>query len=338
VASHRRRPKPASRTRVTVLTATAAAAVALASQVANADPKPSKDQVKSQVEDLYKQAEQATERYDAAQEQQSTLQKQVGDLQNQVAREQAQMNKLADQFGLFASAMYRSGAIDPSMQLFLSSNPSDYLEKASALQQISSTQAAALRQMEQEKRVLDQERAEATAKLAQLDNTRKELERQKRDVQSKLAKAQALLNSLSAQDRQAIENAGSVSNPSLGNVVAASGRAAAALAAAQTRIGAAYVFGDNGPHYFDCSGLTQWAYAQAGISLPRTSYAQEDVGAHLTLSQLQPGDLVIMNGGEHVGLYAGHNYILHAPHTGADVRYESLSDGYLSFDFGVRVG
>lgn len=338
MASHRRRPKPASRKRVTVLTATAAAAVALASQVANADPKPSKDQVKSQVDDLYNQAEQATERYDAAQEQQSTLQKEVDDLQNQAAREQAQLNKLADQFGLFARAEYRSGGIPPSMQLFLSSNPSDYLEKASVLQQISSTQAAALQQMEQEKLVLNQQRAEATAELAQLDNTRKELEQQKRDVQGKLAKAQALLNSLSPQQRQTIENGNSVSNPNLGNAVAASGRAAAALAAGETRIGDPYVFGDNGPNLFDCSGFTQWAYAQAGISLPRTSYEQENVGPHLSMGQLQPGDLVIMNGGEHVGLYAGHNYILHAPHTGASVRYESLSDGYLTFDFGVRVG
>ncbi|MCQ4081579.1 NlpC/P60 family protein [Streptomyces sp. RB6PN25] len=336
MASHRR-PKPASRTRVTVLTATAAAAVALASQAANADPKPTESQVKSQVEDLYNQAEAATQKYDAAQEQQSTLQKQVDDLQNQVAREQAQMNKLADQFGSFASAQYRAGGIDPSMQLFLSSNPDDYLEKASDLQQMSSSQAAALQQMEQEKRVLDQERAEAATKLAQLDTTRQELQQQKQDIQAKLARAQSLLNSLTAQERQAIENAGSVSNPNLGSSVAASGRAAAALAAGETRIGDPYVYGATGPSSFDCSGFTQWAYAQAGISLPRTSYDQENVGPHLTMDQLEPGDLVIMNGGEHVGLYAGNGYILHAPHTGAAVRYESLSDGYVTFDFGVRV-
>jgi cell wall-associated NlpC family hydrolase len=321
-----------------VLTATAAAAVALASQAANADPKPSKDQVKAQVDGLYKQAEDATNKYDAAQEQQSTLQKQVEDLQNQVAREQAHMNALADQFGSFASAQYRSGGIDPSMQLFLSSNPGDYLEKASELQQMSSTQAATLQQMEQEKRVLDQERAEASAKLAQLDNTRKELEQQKQAVQAKLSKAQDLLNSLSAQERQAVQNAGSVSNPNLGRAVAASGRAAAALSAGQTRIGDPYVFGATGPSSFDCSGFVMWAYAQAGVSLPRTSYEQANVGPHLSMGELQPGDIVIMNGGEHVGLYAGNGILLHAPHTGAVVRYESLSDGFLSFDYGVRVG
>ncbi|MBV9022231.1 MAG: C40 family peptidase [Streptomycetaceae bacterium] len=203
---------------------------------------------------------------------------------------------------------------------------------------MSDTQAAAIQQMEQEKRVLDQERAEATVKLAQLDNTRKELAQQKQDIQGKLAKAQALLNSLTSQDRQAIQNAGSISNPDLGHFVAASSRAAAALAAGETRIGDPYVFGASGPHSFDCSGFTQWAYAQAGVSLPRTSQEQESAGTHLSMSELEPGDLVIMNGGDHVGLYAGRGYILHAPHTGANVRYESLRDGYLSFDFGVRVG
>src|SRR2546421_365599 len=236
-----------------MLTATAAAAVALASQAANADPKPTKDQVKSQVEELYQQAEDATNKYDAAQEQQSALQKQVDALQNQMAREQARMNKLADQFGLFASAQYRTGGIDPSMQLFLSSSPNDYLEKASALQQMSSTQAAA------------------------------------------------------------------------------------ALAAGKTRIGDPYVFGATGPSSFDCSGFVMWSYAQAGISLPRTSYEQADAGPHVSMSELQPGDIVVMNGGEHVGLYAGNGYILHAPHTGSTVRYEALSAGYLSFDYRVRV-
>jgi cell wall-associated NlpC family hydrolase len=341
VASHRR-PRSASLARATVLTATAAAVVALAAQAASADPKPSKDQVKSQVDDLYNQAEQATEKYDAAQEQQSTLQNQVNSLQNQAAREQEKVNTLAEQFGEFASAEYRTGGIDPSLQLFLSSNPGDYLEKATDLQQVSSAQAAAIQQMEQEKRILDQERAEAAGKLAQLDDTRKELGQQKQDIQGKLAKAQALLNSLTSQERQAIQNAGSLTNPNLGSSVAASARAAVALAAGKTRIGDAYIFGTEGPNTFDCSGFTMWAYAQAGIHLPRTSYEQANAGTHLSMGQLKPGDLVIMNGGEHVGLFAGYSggqpTILHAPHTGSSVRYESLSDGYLSFDYGVRVG
>ncbi len=334
MASHRR-PKPVSRTRVTVLTATAAAAVALSSQGANAAPKPTVKDVKAQVDDLNHQAEAATQQYDGAKERQQKLQTQVNDLENKVAREQASLNKLADGFGTMASAQYRTGGIDPTVQLFLSSNPSDYLDKATMLDQLSGNQAQELKQIETQKRILDQERSEATAKLSQLSSARKELAQKKKDVQGKLAKAQHLLNSISPAARFSIENGGALNDPYLGGATAASARAAAALSAGEQKIGAPYIYGNTGPTSFDCSGFVMWAYAQAGVSLPRTSQEQENVGPHLSASQLRPGDLVIFYGGDHVGLYAGNGVVLHAPHTGANVRYEKMSD--MPFDFGVRV-
>jgi peptidoglycan DL-endopeptidase CwlO len=324
VGSHRR-AKPASRARVTVLTATAAAAVAMSAQVANADPKPSVSDVKAQVDSLNSQAEQATQQYDGAQEQQSQLQQQVSDLQNKVAGEQANLNKMIDNLGSLAASQYRDGGIDPSLQLFLSSNPDDYLQKASTLEQLTGMQTAELQQIQQQERLLDQQRQEASAKLAQLDNIRQELAQKKQDVQSKLAQAQNLLNSLSAQQQAQVEGGG-VSNPDLGNEQASSSQAAAALAAAETRIGLPYVWGATGPSSFDCSGLTSWAYAQAGISIPRTSQEQVDAGQQVPVSELRPGDLVIFfSDAHHVGLYAGNGMVLHAPHPGADVRFESIS-------------
>ncbi|MGW8329335.1 hypothetical protein ACWGLE_15675, partial [Streptomyces sp. NPDC055897] len=93
MGSHRR-PKPASRTRVTVLSATAAAVVALTSQAAQADPKPTKDEVKSKVDKLYDEAEQATEAANGAKEKQGRLEKQIGQIQDRVARGQQELNTL----------------------------------------------------------------------------------------------------------------------------------------------------------------------------------------------------------------------------------------------------
>ncbi|MEU7042362.1 NlpC/P60 family protein [Streptomyces varsoviensis] len=349
MASHRR-PKQASRTRVTVLTATAAAAVALTSQAAHADPKPDKKEVKAKVDALYEQAEQATEKFNGAKEKQDKLEKQVSTQQDKVARGQEELNKLRDSLGSMATAQYRSGGIDPAVQLLLSSDPDTYLDKASTLDQLSTKQADALKQIREKQRTLKQERQEATDKLADLANTRKTLEEKKKEVQGKLADAQHLLNTLTAKEKEELqkqENAGSSSDSranrsgsgshaDLGNDVPDSQRAAAALAAAKTKLGTPYVWGATGPNSFDCSGLTSWAYAQANIHLDRTSQAQANNGQHLTRSQLKPGDLVLFNSGlTHIGLYAGNGQVLHAPHTGAVVRYESMDN--MPFQFGVRV-
>ncbi|MFF3912458.1 NlpC/P60 family protein [Streptomyces sp. NPDC001852] len=344
MASHRR-PKQQSRARVTVLTTAAAAAVVLSANAANAAPsqKLTKDQVKAKVDELYQQAEQATEKYDGAQAKQQKLQKEISTIQDNVARGQQDLNKLRDGLGSLATSQYRSGGIDPSVQLFLSSNPNDFLDKASTLDQLSAQQVDALKKIQDKQRELAQERAEATQKLKDLSATRAQLAQNKKDVQGKLADAQKLLNSLTAKEKadlaaqQARADRSSSSRVNLGNSTPASGRAGAAFAAAQSVIGSPYVYGASGPSSFDCSGLTSWAYAQAGVSIPRTSQEQATIGTRISsINDLQVGDLVFFYGDiHHVGLYAGNGQVLHAPHTGAVVRYEAISD--MPFQFGVRV-
>lgn len=89
-----------------------------------------------------------------------------------------------------------------------------------------------------------------------------------------------------------------------------------------------YVWGGTSPSGFDCSGLTQYCYAQAGYSIPRTTYAQIDQIAALgqltyNLSDLQPGDLLFPHSG-HVGIYCGGGMMIHAPYTGRTVSYDSV--------------
>ncbi|WP_330457311.1 NlpC/P60 family protein [Streptomyces sp. NBC_00820] len=343
MASHRR-PKKPSRTRVTVLTTAAAAAVALSANAANAAPseKLSKDQVKSKVDELYQQAEQATEKLDGAKEKQHKLQKEISTIQDNVARGQQDLNALRDGLGSMATAQYRSGGIDPSVQLFLSSNPDDYLDKASTLDQLSSQQVESLQKVQDKQRELAQQRAEATEKLKDLAATRAELGKKKDEVKGKLAEAQRILNTLTAKEKaklaeeQERASRSSTARVDLGDTPAASNRAAAAFRAAQSQINKPYSYGTAGMATFDCSGLTSWAYGQANVSIPRTSEAQAQLGPHLSMSQLQVGDLVFFYGDlHHVGLYAGNGQVLHAPHTGAVVRYEAM--GNMPFQFGVRV-
>jgi len=94
------------------------------------------------------------------------------------------------------------------------------------------------------------------------------------------------------------------------------------LDAAKTRVGSPYVWGATGPNSFDCSGLTSWAYKEAGISIPRTSQAQIGGGTPVAKSDLQPGDIVAFySGATHVGIYAGNGQVVHAPYSGTTVSY-----------------
>jgi cell wall-associated NlpC family hydrolase len=96
---------------------------------------------------------------------------------------------------------------------------------------------------------------------------------------------------------------------------------ASALTAALGKLGAPYRWGAKGPNAFDCSGLIQWAFKNAGVDLPRTSRAQSRVGAPVAKSDLRPGDLVFFYSPvSHAGIYAGGGRIVHASTSGKPVK------------------
>jgi cell wall-associated NlpC family hydrolase len=101
-------------------------------------------------------------------------------------------------------------------------------------------------------------------------------------------------------------------------------------------LGTPYVWGGASPSGFDCSGFVMYVYAQVGISLPHSSYAQYGYGSPVSMSQLQAGDLVFFDGLGHVGIYVGGGTFIHAPHTGDVVKYSSLSGWYASTFVGGR--
>ncbi len=89
-------------------------------------------------------------------------------------------------------------------------------------------------------------------------------------------------------------------------------------------VGKPYVWGGNGPYAFDCSGLMVYLARQRGIALPRTSQAQAASGRPIGRGELLPGDLVLMNGGGHVGMYIGGGQIVHALNPAQGVQVMNL--------------
>ena len=99
---------------------------------------------------------------------------------------------------------------------------------------------------------------------------------------------------------------------------------------AKSKLGTPYRWGATGPNAFDCSGFTQWVYRKNGKSIPRTSGAQSRGGRRISLSKARPGDIVWRPG--HVGIYVGGGRVIHAPTTGKNVSYTSVS----GFSYAVR--
>ncbi|WP_370115373.1 NlpC/P60 family protein [Streptacidiphilus sp. MAP12-33] len=302
----------------------AATSVGLATQSAQAAPQPTTAQLKSQLDQLNNASDQAVAAYDQAQAQQQALQHKVSILEDEIAREQAKANTLLDSVGAIAQSQYMTGAVDPTVQLILTSDPSEFLQKASSMNQLSGNEAAQLSLLRTQEDLLSREKAEAEQELQALQAVTQHAAALKAAAAAKVKATQQLLNSMTPSQRtQLTGGTGSNLHP---HGTAGDSIEMAAFAAAKTRIGDPYNWGSKGPNEFDCSGLMQWAYAQAGYSLGPDTYAQMAEGTPVaSVADLQIGDLVFFNGGQHVGMWAGGGIILHAPHTGAYVRMESIT-------------
>lgn len=105
--------------------------------------------------------------------------------------------------------------------------------------------------------------------------------------------------------------------------------------AAKSQIGKPYVWGATGPNAYDCSGLVQYAYSQAGKNIGRTTYQQAGAGQHVSVSQAQAGD-ILMWGDYHDAIYVGNNQYVHAPQPGQNVTQATISS-YFMPDYAIRV-
>ncbi|MFF3491019.1 NlpC/P60 family protein [Streptomyces sp. NPDC002795] len=334
-AAHRK-PRPRSlnggraRTAATLALASAATVTALDGGAAHAEPELSPAQVRAKVDKLYQEAEAATQKYNGAKEEADGARKKVDALQDEASRRTESLNSQREKLGSVAASQYRTGGVDPSVQLLLSSSPDAYLDKASLTERVGARQAAAVTRVQGELREIDQLRGDADDTLSELRTKKADLEDNKKKVKRKLGEARRLLARLTPEERtpapaQSEHASRSAERADLSH--APNSRAKAAISFAYGALGSPYVWGATGPSAFDCSGLTQAAYKAAGVSLPRTTYSQIDAGQRVPQSQLQPGDLVFFYSGiTHVGLYIGGGKMIHAPNPSAPVRVAPIDE------------
>ncbi|MFD8450796.1 C40 family peptidase [Streptomyces coelicoflavus] len=321
-----------ARTAATITLAGAATATGLGGTTVQAAPQPTAAQVRAKVDKLYQEAEVATEKYNGAKEKADAAEQRLEELRDEAARKEDRLNSAREALGSVAAAQYRSGGLDPALQLALSSDPDRYLDGAAFADRAGSRQRAEVGRVRKELRDIEQLRGAARVEVTSLKSRRAELKRHRETVTGKLEKARRLLSRLTTEERAGAGDRASRSTPGPREGLSASSqapnsRAAAAVAYAYQKLGSPYVWGATGPNAFDCSGLTQAAYRAAGVSLPRTTYAQIDAGRRVGRSELLPGDLVFFYSGiSHVGIYVGNGRMIHAPNPSAPVRVAPVDE------------
>ncbi|TDE13432.1 NlpC/P60 family protein [Jiangella asiatica] len=303
----------------------------------HADPEPTIDEVREQVDALYHQAEQATERYNAATDELAEVQRRIERAQASLTRQEAAVEAVRAQVAGFAAASYRSGGgFDPTLQALLAESPEDFLAQASVVNAYAGQQADSLASAAEVSRSLEQARMLADEELARQHAVEATLDTERENVEKLLDEAQAILDQLEAEELARLEEEREeAEQPSRGEDdeededtppdVPVSGRAGAVVEFALSQVGDPYCWGGNGPDCWDCSGLTSAAWAEAGVSLPRSSGSQINAGSRVSKSQLQPGDLVFYYSPiSHVGIYIGDGQIVHATHPGDVVSVDDV--------------
>lgn len=128
-----------------------------------------------------------------------------------------------------------------------------------------------------------------------------------------------------------------VLTPSEPTAAAPDARYGGVVGIAMQYLGVPYKWGGADPSTgFDCSGFSMYVYAKVGVSLPHHAATQFGMGTPVSLSELQPGDLVFFHGLGHMGIYIGNDSFIHAPRTGDVVKISQISGWYANRFVGAR--
>ncbi|MDT5204926.1 MAG: peptidoglycan DL-endopeptidase CwlO [Mycobacterium sp.] len=259
----------------------------------------------------------------------------------------------------FAAAMYMGGRTDGMNAIMTAESPQQLISKLSVSRVISTamlTQMAAYRASREEAAKAETQSAKsaAEAKTAaeQAASVRASLQSKQSRLQLQIGIVKSQYLALSPPERTALAAPGPPPPPAA--IAAAPGPApdalppgggqpggsgpgtaqgAVAVQAALTQVGAPYTWGGAAPGGFDCSGLVMWAFQQAGIALPHSSQALAHGGQPVSLSDLQPGDvLTFYSDASHAGLYIGDGLMVHSSTYGVPVRVVPMNSSGPIYD------
>ena len=259
--------------------------------------------------------------------------------------------------------IYVNGDGDTTLEVLLGSKSlDDIIARIDAIERVSKQDSRILAEVREYRRQVQEHRAKLKDARAEQAQQVADRAAQKASIESQLAERQRLLASvkdeiarmqaeerrrqaeLAAQARARLEaqrlaaQAAAAAPQTQSYVPAESAlpaapppdgtKASQVISIAMQYLGVPYVWGGASPSGFDCSGLTSYAFAQIGISLPHHAASQFNYGTPVSRDDLQPADLVFFNGLGHMGMYIGGGQFIHAPHTGDVVKISGIYDSW----------
>ena len=300
-------------------------------------------QAKARLETLNRELSLLVERYNQAQIRLQEVQGRLGDVRLEAERAQAEADQAVASLNRSAARAY-TGVGSQIATLFEATSIADFsdrLEFIGSMAQADADLALGAEIARQEARWTAEELAATVAERADLVE---QIGSDRDVIESRIDEARDLYETLDREFQEALAAQqaaqaaaeAAANGGASGGVVAdpgptptpppVSGSAGTAISAAYSVIGTPYVFGAADPNVgFDCSGLTMWAWAQAGVSLPHSSAAQYSSLPHVAQSDVQPGDLLFFYSPiSHVGMYVGGGRMIHASHPGVPVQVVSV--------------
>jgi cell wall-associated NlpC family hydrolase len=328
---------------VAVATVAAAGLLTMAGS-AGAQPQPTLSQVQAKLKKLTYKENWLIQRYDQASQNLASARQRLTVVNTEVNKDAAAAKAMQDQIAQIASNVYENGAMNSVAALLTSGNPQTLLSQSAFLTHLSTDQSTQLQQVIMTQRQLAGAHQMAKRTEQGVAALKKQLGSQRASLDKLITQQKALLASLTPQQQQQQLGGGATTTSSSsgggGGYKGPTGtQAGQAVQFAYNQLGCPYVYGGTGPcgSGFDCSGLTMSAWASAGVSIPRTSYGQATLPA-VSLSNLQPGDILEFSGDSHVGIYVGGGMLIDAPQPGMNVEKVSLSSSWYagSLDAAVR--
>ncbi len=290
-------------------------------------------QVQAKVNQLTSQFDQVSEQLDQASQQLSSAQSRLSQVRVHLNNANAQFQAAQANVAQTAAAAFEDTGSTSIAGVLTSGDPSVLLQQGSFLLERSGTQSAETKQLLADASQLtgvEQEMQRTEAGIAVLKS---QLAAHKGSLGKLIVTEKATLASLTVPEQQVVTGnsiGGNGSTAPQTSPVPTNSQAGKAVAFVYAQLGCPYVYGGTGPCHdgFDCSGLVQAAWAAAGVQIPRDTYEDWAALPHVSMSSIEPGDLILYNGEGHVAMYVGGGYIIDAPQTGMDVEKIPMSTSW----------